>query len=291
MKLSIIIVNYNDRENTLKLLSSIDKNMHLRELEIILIDNASVDGSVEAIKTTRQDIKVIANTVNVGFPKAVNQGIKASSGDYVLLLNPDIEIKDSAIDKLVAFLDEHQDVGAAGGKILNPDGSIQLSGKSFPDPMVMLFVTFNLHRLFPNNPVTKGYYHSIEDYDKPHEVEHITASFLMVRRSAIDQVGMMDENIFLYCEDVDWCYRLHKEGYKIWYVPDSEVVHLKGASTSKASYRSIIEYHKSAWYFYKKYYWDKYPRSLSIVFYVGLQLRKYWHLIANFFSREKKVRY
>jgi GT2 family glycosyltransferase len=290
MKLSIIIVNYNSKDILLNLLGSINQNTRLRDLEVIVVDNASKDGSAEALRS-KKDVRVIANSRNLGFSTAVNQGIKASGGEYLLLLNPDISVKPGAIDVMLRFIESNKNAGAVGCKILNPDGSIQTSGKSFPDPMVMLFVTLGLHKLFPNNPVTKSYYHPLEDYDKPHQVEHLMASCLMVRRSVIDKVGLMDENFFLYCEDVDWSYRIHKAGYEIWYIPDAEVIHTKGASTRKESYRGIIEYHKSAWYFYKKYYYARYPRTLSFVFYVGLQVRKLWFLAANFFRKEKMVRY
>ena len=291
MKLSIIIVCYNDGALVLNLLDSVLSHTFLREYEIIMVDNASRDGSADMVAKSHPDVKIMRNEINKGFPTAVNEGIKASRGEYVLLLNPDIRVKERAIDILIEFMDSHPRAGAVGGKIINTDGSIQLSGKSFPDPMVMLFVTFDLHRIFPNNPVTKKYYHSLEDYGKTHEVEHLMASFLMVRRSVIDKVGLMDEHFFLYCDDVDWCYRIHNAGYEIWYVPSSEVTHAKGATTSRESYRGIVEYHKSAWYFYKKYYYDKYPKALSALFFVGLWMRKWWYLLANFMSTEKKVKY
>jgi len=291
MKLSIIIVNYKSADMIIGLIDSIYNGTKEKDHEIIIVDNYSNDGGIKQIKERYPDIKVIENPDNLGFATAVNRGIKASRGQYLLILNPDIIIKPGAIDVLIKSLDDDPRAGAAGGKILNPDGSIQLSGKSFPDPMVMLFVTLGLHKILPHNPVTDKYYHSTEDYGKKHQVEHLMASFLMVKREAIDKAGMMDEKFFLYCEDVDWCYRIHMSGYEIWYLPDSEVVHVKGATTSKNSYRAIVEYHKSAWYFYRKYYWDKYPILLSLSFYIGLQLRKYLYLIVNFFSKDKKVNY
>ena len=291
MKLSIIVVNYNNEDVLLPLLGSIYQNTKLKALEIIVVDNASKDNSVDMIKLNFQEIKIIANPHNLGFSSAVNQGIRSSSGEFVLILNPDVIVKQNAIDTMLRFIESHQKAGAVGCKILNPDGSIQTSGKSFPDPMVMLFVTLNLHRIFPDNPVTKKYYHPLEDYDRPHQVEHLMGSCLMVKRSVIDEIGLMDENFFLYCEDVDWCFRIHKAGHEIWYIPDAEVVHAKGAATRKESYRGIIEYHKSAWYFYKKYYYAIYPKTLTFVFYVGLQLRKFWFLAANLIRKEKMVKY
>ena len=291
MKLSVIIVNYNDKELTLNLLASLFKSTRLKDMEIIIVDNASRDGSVEALSSAHPQARIIANTQNRGFPPAVNQGIKASQGECIILLNPDLTITSGAIDTILKFMEGHPRAGAAGCKIVNPDGSVQLSGKRFPDPLVMLFVTFNLHKLFPNNPVTKKYYDSFADYDRTHQVEHLMASCLMVRRSAIDKDCLMDENFFLYCDDVDWCYRIHQAGFEIWYLAEAMVIHAKGGTTRRESYRGIIEYHRSAWYFYNKYYYQKYPKLLSLLFYCGLQVRKWWFLASNFFSREKKVKY
>jgi GT2 family glycosyltransferase len=291
MKLSIVIVNYNSKDLLLPLLGSIYQNTKQKEIEIIVVDNGSGDGSVEAIRAAHKDVIILANPRNLGFSTAVNQGIKAGSGEYVLLLNPDVYVRLGAIDVMLRFMEDHSRAGAVGCKMLNPDGSVQASGKSFPDPMVMLFVTLGLHKLFPKNPVTSRYYHPTEDYNKPHEVEHLMAACLMVRRSVIDKVGLMDENFFLYCEDVDWSFRIHQAGHEIWYIPDAEVVHTKGGATSKESYRGIIEYHKSAWYFYKKYYYGRYPKLLSLLFYIGLQVRKLWFLAANFVRKDKKVNY
>lgn len=291
MKLSIVIVNYNDKELTLNLLASVYRHPPLKEFEIIVVDNASRDDSAAALRAAYPKVKIIKNPENRGFPPAVNQGIKAAQGEYILLLNPDVTVTAGALETLLNFLAEHPRAGAAGCRIVNPDGSVQLSGKRFPDPLVMLFVTFNLHKLFPNNPITRKYYDALEDYDQTHRVEHLMASCLMVRRSVVDEIGLMDENFFLYCDDVDWCYRIHLAGHEIWYLADAQVVHAKGATTKRESFRGIVEYHKSAWYFYKKYYYNKYPKILSCLFFTGLQLRKWWFLASNFFSREKKVKY
>lgn len=291
MKLSIIIVNYNDRELTLKLLDSIYKQTDRSNFEIVLVDNGSREDEAALLKAAYPEIKTLAIKKNHGFSPAVNFGIRNSRSDYILLLNPDITFQEDSINVMLRFLEAQPKVGAVGCKIRNTDGTIQQSGKSFPSPLVFLFVTLKLHKIFPNNPVTRDYYHSLASYEKSHQVESLMASCLMLRRSMLDKVGLMDENFILYCDDVDWCYRMHKAGYSLWYLAETEVLHKKGGTINRESYKGIVEYHKSAWHFYKKWYYDRYPKLLSFLFFIGLQLRKYFFLVDNFFSREKKVKY
>jgi len=291
MKLSVSIVNYNDGELITGLLDSVYSSEADFDYEVIVTDNGSTDGSAEMIESKYPEAKLIRNGENLGFARAQNAGIGASIGEYILLLNPDATIERRAMKRLVSFMDSHEEAGAAGGKILNPDGSIQLSGKKFPTPLTALFLTLGIHKLFPNNPVTKGYYMSEESYDQAQEVDHVMGSFLIARRAAISTAGLMDENFFLYCDDVDWCMRIKQEGYKIFYTPDAVMTHKKGGTTSRDSRRCIIEHHRSLWYFYRKWYYKKYPRLISMLYFTGLQIRKWVYLAINAVSTEKKVIY
>jgi hypothetical protein len=291
MDLTISIVNYNSREYLQALLQSIFSSTTDASFEIIVVDNNSRDGSLEWIKSNYPEIKLVLNNENLGFAKAQNKGISASTGKFVLLLNPDSTVKPDAIQNMIDFMKTHPEAGAIGGKILNPDGTIQLSGKKFPTPLAAILLSLGIHKLFPNNPVTRNYYMPKESYDSVHEAEHVMGSFLMARKSAIDKVGLLDEGFFLYCEDVDWCMRLIQGGFNIYYLPSAVAVHHKGGSSKKDSYKNIIEHHKSLWRFYKKWYYKNYPQIISFLFYFGLIARKWVYLMINLFSREKKVRY
>ncbi|MDP2939668.1 MAG: glycosyltransferase family 2 protein [Candidatus Omnitrophota bacterium] len=252
MQLSIIIVNHNAQKLLEDCLDSIYKNTPKLDFEIIVIDNNSCDKSLFAIKTNFKEVKLIENRANVGFAKAVNQGMGQAKGQFLLCLNNDTIVLPSSLNKLSHFMNSHSSVIAAGGKVLNPNGSIQFSCRRFPNYQTFLFNRHSLlTRIFKNNKFSKNYLMSDWPHNEACAVDWASACYLIMRREAIEKVGLMDERFFMYCEDVDWCLRAKKLGFKIYYVPDCPIIHLdKGYG--KNFNRKIIEHHKSMYYFYKK---------------------------------------
>ncbi len=222
---SVIIVSYNTRGFLRRCLESLRQHGSELVREIIVIDNASGDGSVEMIEEDFPEVKLVRNPTNVGYAKAVNRGVKLAEGDYFLILNPDIEVLEEAVGELVSFMEEHRDVGIAGAKLLNPDGSLQMSCRTFYTlPVVLLRRTF-LGKIFPNAAVVRRHLMADWDHACDREVDWVIGACLMVRREAYESVGGMDERFFLYFEDVDWCYRMKKHGWKVYYVHSAQMKH------------------------------------------------------------------
>lgn len=288
---TIVIVNYNSKELLRPLVDSINRSSSRYSFEIIIVDNHSSDGSKELILNEIPDVIFIENSRNIGYAAAVNRGIRCGTGKYFFILNPDVQLCKGTLDKMVNYMENHNDVGALGCKIINPDGTIQLSGKTFPTIKLALYHSFGIHHVFPRNRTMHRYYLFEKDYNRTYEVDHLMGSALMVRKEAIDKAGLLDEKFFLYFEDVDWCWRIKQRGYKVVYFPDAIVIHEKGACTRKESFRAIKIMHSSMWYFYKKYFASKYPWWLNELCCFGLWARKCIYLIINCFAIKKKVYY
>ncbi|NWG04154.1 MAG: glycosyltransferase family 2 protein [Syntrophaceae bacterium] len=246
--LSIIIVNWNTKEYLFLCLESIFKKESGKSQEVIVIDNGSQDGSGIEIKQKFPFIHLIENKKNLGFAKAANQGLRKASGHYLLLLNPDTEIKNGAIGRLVAFLNSHPEVGVAGGQLLNSDGSRQNSIASYPSLATELLNKNLLRWLFPERFPGKE-----RKYAEPIEVDSVIGACLMVRREVLNQVGLLDEDYFLFLEETDWCYRMKKSGWKIYHVPQAEVIHFQGKSAEREIARAKVEYYRSRYLFFKKH--------------------------------------
>jgi GT2 family glycosyltransferase len=236
-------------------------------------------------------VNILQNRLNMGFAAANNRGIKESAGRNVLLVNTDVVMLPGAMDSMLSFIDSDSGVGVVGCRVLNPDGSLQLSGKTFPDPAAAFFIGVGLHKIFPDHPIAKRYYLPERSYEVQQEVDHVSGSCMLVSRTAIEQVGLLDEKFFLYCEDVDWCARIKARGFRICYLPDARIVHYKGASSSKESRRMIQEYHRSAWYFYCKHYSATSSPWLTASMFLGINIRRTWLLLLDTLSQKKKVRY
>ncbi len=234
MDLSIIIVTHNSLSPVGKCLRSLENNPPGGEYEIIVVDNASGDGTPEMIGESFPLVRLIANEDNRGYSKGVNQAFLASSGRYFLILNPDIVVGEDSIDTLVRFMDDTPEAGIAGSKLVFPDGSVQPSCRSFYTVRALFLRRTFLGKLFPRARALREHLMSDYDHAEAREIDWIIGACMIVRREAVEEVGLMDERFFLYFEDTDWCYRMKQHGRQVWYVPGSVMVHLYERSSAKS---------------------------------------------------------
>jgi GT2 family glycosyltransferase len=254
MDLSIIIVNYNVKEFLQNLLNSISKASSNIAKELIIVDNASDDGSVEMIQQKFPSAQLISNKKNLGFGKANNQALKIAKGKYILSINPDTIVSEDTFDSLISFFDGNNDAGLAGCKILNPDGSLQLAcRRSFPGPWTSFCKVTGLSNLFPKSKIFARYNLTYLSEDKTYEVDAISGSFMMMRKEVYDKVGGFDEEFFMYGEDLDLCYRIQQAGYKVFYVHSTQIIHYKGESTKRSSFDETNLFYNAMHLFVKKH--------------------------------------
>jgi hypothetical protein len=255
MDLSVIIVNYNVRQFLENALTSIKKAMEGIDGEIFVVDNASEDGSVEMVKARFPEARVIENTVNLGFAKANNIALKCAQGRFFLLINPDTIVQEDTLRVMVKFFEENPDVGLAGCKILNPDGTFQLPcRRNFPTPWVAFTKISGLAALFPKSKLFGRYNLTFLNPDETYEVDAVSGSFMMVRREVYEKVGGLDEAFFLYGEDLDWCYRISNAGYKVSYVHSTKIIHYKGESSRRSEIDEIKLFYQAMQQFVEKHF-------------------------------------
>ncbi len=251
---SIIIVTWNNASDIERCLDSLAGVGRGANAQIVVIDNASGDGTVDKILRGYPGVRVISNTQNVGFAAANNQAIVATESRYVMLLNPDTSVETGTIEVLVHFLDTSPDAWVAGPMILNPDHSVQRSGVRFPSRWNILAETLFLDRLFSKSRFFGSHKEMYEDPWKPRLVDYLQGSALMVRREAIEKVGGLDEGFFMYFEEADWCYRFRQAGGEVHYSPVGKVVHYGGDAFAHFDERRLVYYHRSMLRFFKKHY-------------------------------------
>jgi GT2 family glycosyltransferase len=247
-ELSVIIVNWNTKGFLLPCLRSFLGKEQGIPREVIVVDNGSQDGSVDAVKKEFPSICSIENEKNLGFAKAVNQGLRIFSGEYALLLNPDTEAKEGTIETLFTFMEAHPEAGAAGAQLLNSDGTKQNSIANFPSLTIELFNKRVLRWLLPERFPGKE-----RSYAEAIEVDSVIGACMIVRRKVIEKVGFLDEDYFLFLEETDWCYRMKKAGWKVYHVPQAEVFHFQGKSAEQNKKRAKIQYYRSRYQFFKKH--------------------------------------
>ncbi|MFH2069950.1 MAG: glycosyltransferase family 2 protein [Elusimicrobiota bacterium] len=255
LDLSITIVNYNTKKFLEECLSSIYQNTKNIKYEIIVVDNASGDGSAEMLKQKFPDVKLIVNQENFFFTKAHNQALKNSTGRYLLLLNPDTVILDNALGRMVNFMDTELRCRACGPKLIDRQGRHQWSGEKFPTFLWGLFEVGLLNTLFPNNIVKKN--RTLFDWNREdtREVDSVSGACLLVRKEVIQQVGLLDENFTAYFEEIDWCHKIKKHGWKIFFVADAQVIHHWGVSMDKLGREKKEKiFDNSFLYYYRKHY-------------------------------------
>jgi len=286
MKLTIIVVNYNVKEFLEQSIISIEKSCKAIDYELFVVDNASNDGSPELIRKKFPIIKLIANTENKGFAAANNQAMKHAQGEYILLINPDTIVQEDTIPVVLNFFKHHPDCGMVGCKILNPDGSLQLScRRSFPTPWVAFTKISGLSKLFPRSKFFGRYNLTYLDPDETYEVEAISGSFMFFRRQVIDTVGYLDESFFMYGEDLDWCFRIREASWKIFYLPETKIVHFKGESSKKSQIDLILQFYRAMKLFVEKHYHHRYLHVPQWLLMLGITLRASLTFISKFLTR------
>ncbi len=252
--IDIIIINYNSTNYLINCLRSVDESLKGCPAGIFVQDNASTDG-VERVLIEFPNIKLTQNTQNIGFAAAVNQALVQGNNPYVMLLNPDTIVLDGFFKESLDFMKHHAHTGIMGPKVLEEDGKLQNSARSFPTILTAFFGRSSfLSRFFPKNPMTQKNLPSLEsDGSTPMEVDWVSGACMVVKRKAIEDVGGMDNRFFLYWEDADWCRRMWKTGWKVIYYPKVSVRHFTGVSSKKEVLKSVIEFHKSAYRLFEKY--------------------------------------
>jgi len=255
MKLSVVIVNWNVKELLAKCLESIFQTSGGLGLEVIVVDNASSDDSAGMLKRDFKNVILIENKQNIGFGAANNLGIKICKGEYILILNPDTEIIGEGLRKMVDFMDRNPNAGAVGPRILNSDGSIQMTcARNFPTLSTEFFWLTTLIRRFPKNKVIGRYLMSFWDHEEKREVDCLSGASMMIRKSAAENLKYFDEDYFMYGDDVDLCYRIKKAGWKIWYLPEAEIIHYGGGSSKGIAETAAIYDRIAIATFFKKHH-------------------------------------
>ncbi len=279
---SIIILNYNTKDLLLACLHALEKSVNNDTCEVIVVDNASTDGSVEEIQKLKfksQNLKIIQNKKNLGFAAGNNVGIRQAKGNYLLLLNSDTEVTPNAIADTKTFLDAHPDAGGATCKVLLPDGSMDPAcHRGFPTPWASLTYMIGLETLFPHSKVFGKYHMGYKDLNNPHEIDSPSGAFFMVRREVIERVGLLDEDYFMYGEDLDWAYRMKQAGFTIWFYPHATILHRKkqsGRASENAELRKRTQkyFYDTMQLFYKKHYRHTYGWFVFHLVILGIRLK------------------
>ncbi len=259
--ISVIIVSWNAKKFLLRCLNSLLLEENSIYMEIIVVDNASTDGSPETVKEQFPHVNLIINKKNLGFSKANNIGIRNSIGRYVCLINSDIELLSGCIKRLFAYIEKNPSIGILGPCILNSDLKLQSSCRRLPNIWNTLVEALFLHKIFNKSKIFSGQFISELPQNKVSRVEVISGCFWIVRREAINQVGLLDENYYIYGEDVDWCKRFGEAGWKIIYYPFAKAIHYEGASSANAPVKFYIEMQRAKLQYWKKYY-KRFPQTI-----------------------------
>jgi GT2 family glycosyltransferase len=247
MDISIIIINWNTRQLLLDCIASIVQTVRSATFDILVVDNGSTDGSIEAVARQFPDVIVIANPRNEGFARANNQAIRMMRGRYAVLLNSDTLLKEGAIDTMFSFMESHPDAAMCGPQLLYGDGSRQASTGTYPDLFSEL-VSRSLAQLLSRKPAAGAK----RDANAPGTVDFIIGACMFVRKAAIDDAGMLDEDYFFFYEEIDWCYRLTRAGWQIWHLPAVEIFHFGGQSTKDVNLRARVESWRSRYHYFRK---------------------------------------
>lgn len=255
IELSIVAVSYRSKTVLIECLASLEVDGGGIKRETFVVDNEPTDRTLEAVTRAFPQARGVANTENVGFARAVNQGIAATTGEFVLIINPDCFVERGTLAGLMGYLRTHPRTGVVGPRMVGREGKLQYSARGFPDHLTFLFNRYSLlSRLFPRNRHTRRYLLSDWDHASVRSVDWLSGACLMVRRAAIDEVGPMDEAYFMFNEDVDWCRRMKQAGWDVVFVPEGVVRHDIGASRRKVAPKVILERHRGMIHYFHKHH-------------------------------------
>jgi GT2 family glycosyltransferase len=272
--LAFILVNWNTKELILDAVHSIIETVSEYSYKIIIVENGSCDGSAEMVKKFFPEIRLIRNKKNVGFARAVNQGLALAKARYIFLLNSDARLHGRAIKNLVEFMEKNRGVGIAGGQLIDIDGSRQNSIASFPSLATELLNKRLLRIIFPHRYPGKE-----RDYPSPIDVDSLVGACLIARREAIQEVGNLDEGYFFFLEETDWCRRMKTHGWRVSFVPTACILHLQGASAGRVKTEARIEYYRSRYRFFTIWY----GKSTTAFLKIALMLRLVVEIVLNIF--------
>ncbi len=286
MILSIIIVNYNVQYFLEQCLLSVEKALMDIEAEIFVVDNNSVDNSVLMVREKFPKIKLIENKKNTGFAVANNQAIKKAKGKYILLLNPDTVVREDTFKKCIGFMEAHEDAGGLGVKMIDGSGNfLPESKRGFPSPFVAFSKTFGLSKLFPKSKIFNKYHLGYLNKDETHEVDVLAGAFMLLRKSVLDKIGLLDETFFMYGEDIDLSYRIVKAGYKNYYFAETTIIHYKGESTKRGSLNYVRTFYNAMIIFAKKHFQGGQAKLFIALIYGAIYFRAGLTLGNNFFRK------
>ncbi len=287
--LSVLICSWNTKDDLRACLASLDSVRGEGNFEVVVIENNSADGSGDMVLREFPIVRLLQQYKNLGFTGGNNLGIAERRGRHALLLNSDTIVHPGAIKALLAAEKEHPEIGILGPKLLNPDGSLQFSCRRFPNPVAALFRNTPLGRLFPKNRFTRDYLMTDWDHSVPREVDWVSGAALLIREEALEKVGGLDPDFFMFCEDIDLCWRAKDAGFPTWYFPSAVISHKIGSSTSKAPNRMIFRFHRSMLLFYRKHQLRSVAAPLRPFAYMGaataLTLRASLFLVKNQIDR------
>lgn len=251
---SAVIVSWNCRAYVLECLASLCAQGHPPTMEIIVVDNASTDGTVEAIATYFPSVRLIENKHNVGFSRANNTALQLCRGQYICLINADVVVPPGCIPKMISYLKDHHDIGLLGPRMLCINGRVGNGVMRFPTVWNTLCCALGLHRLFPASGLLGGFVMAGFDCNTTQDVEVLTGWFWMTRREALQQVGGLDEQFFMYGEDIDWCYRFRRTGWRVVFYADAEALHYCAASSNNSPQRFYIEMQRANLQYFRKHH-------------------------------------
>ena len=289
MDLSIVILSFRDREKLRETIKSVFKSEITYSFEVIVVDNDSKDGSAEMVEAEFPNVTLIRNENN-GFSGGNNVGMRVAKGRYVLILNPDTEVMSNTLQECLNKMEERTDIGMLGCKILRPNGEYDLASKrNIPDPLGAIFRLTRLSLIFPHSKFFNRYNVVKTSYEEEGEMGAGTGAFLMVRREVIDKIGMLDEDYWMYWEDMDWCYKCTKAGWKVWYYPKVKIIHHKGVSSRKTPFKALKAFHSAMWVFYKKHYAPRMPFFVDWLAFVAVWARFTVLFVINLFRKNPYV--